>query len=132
MTHLLDSSAFFAFVFREDGLQSVLELLENPSLEIGLSILSASEFWARLKAEGNDAVFEQQWQIYRPLFRMVYPLDWEVTQKAIALRRASAARLPLVDSLIAATAAVHGAVLVHRDAHFRSIPGEMLRQEFIG
>jgi predicted nucleic acid-binding protein len=36
--------------------------------------------------------------------------------------------LPLVDSIIAASAKAHDAVLVHRDPHLRAIPTERLKQ----
>jgi len=51
---------------------------------------------------------------------------------AIKLRECATDRLPTIDSLIAATAAAHNAVLVHRDPHFTAIPAEMLKQEFLG
>ena len=39
----------------------------------------------------------------------------------------AACGLPLVDALIAAVAQAKGAVLVHRDAHMRAIPPELLQ-----
>lgn len=48
--------------------------------------------------------------------------------KAVDLRRA-AQHLSYVDALIAATAAHHDTVLIHRDPHFVTIPGMLLAQE---
>lgn len=132
MTHLLDTSAFLAYFFREPGHERVLALFEDDSTVIGLSILSASEFWARLKAAGKEGHFQREWQDHLPLFDEIIPVDWDVTQEAITLRAAASGRLPTIDSLIAATAATRGAVLVHRDSHFNSIPDSLLLQESLG
>jgi predicted nucleic acid-binding protein len=131
VTHLLDSSAFFAFFFDEPGRQRVEELLREPEVEAGLSVLTSAELWARLKAEGRDEAFEQEWEDHLPLFEQIISVDLQICLKAIELRRAATARLPTIDSLIAATAVEHGAVLVHCDPHFKSIPGHMLKQELL-
>ena len=131
MTHLLDSSAFFAFFFDEPGRQRVEELLRDPAVEAGLSALTSVELWARLKAEGCEGVFEQEWHDHLPLFEQVFSVDLLLCVKAIELRRAATARLPTIDSLIAATAAMRNAVLVHRDPHFASVPDHLLKQEML-
>ena len=131
MTHLLDSSAFFAFFFDEPGRQRVEELLREPMVDAGLSVLTSVELWARLKAEGHDEAFEQEWEDHLPLFERIISVDFPLCLKAIELRRAATARLHTIDSLIAAAAARHDAVLVHRDPHFLSIPGRLLKQELL-
>jgi len=131
MTHLLDSSAFLAYFFNEPGKPRVEQLLTDETASLGLSVLTASEFWSRLKQEGREAVFDEEWADHLPLFDAILPVDWAVTQRAVAIRRATPSRLPTIDSLIAASAAVQSAVLVHRDPHFRAIPGELLQQEFL-
>jgi len=65
----------------------------------------------------------------RPLFERVLSVDLPLCPN-IELRRAAINRLP-IDSLIAATAAAHNAVLVYRDPHFSSIPGHLLKQEIL-
>lgn len=129
MTHLLDSSAFFAFFFGEPGAQRVRELFRDPGASVGLSALTAVELWARLKAEGREGAFEQEWNDYLPLFERVVPADVNVCLKAVELRRAATGRLPSIDSVIAASAAVAGATLVHRDPHFAIVPSHLLNQE---
>ena len=88
MTHLLDSSAFFAFFFDEPGRQRVEELLREPAVEVGLSVLTSVELWARLRAEGRDTVFEQEWEDYLPLFEQIISVDLPLCLKAVELRRA--------------------------------------------
>ena len=130
MTHLLDSSAFFAFFFDEPGRQRVEELLREPAVE-PVSVLTSVELWARLKAEGRDEVFEQEWEDHLPLFERIVSVDFPLCLKAIELRRAATGRLPTIDSLIAAAAVKHAAVLVHCDPHFKSIPSHLLKQELL-
>lgn len=49
-------------------------------------------------------------------------------ETAIHLRAVTPQRLPMIDGLIAATAAVHGLTLVHRDPHLAAIPAGVLKQ----
>ncbi len=46
------------------------------------------------------------------------PAFYFVVSKSLSLRSAATGRLPHIDALIAATAALLDAVLVHRDPHF--------------
>jgi predicted nucleic acid-binding protein len=128
VTHLLDSSAFLAYFFDQPGAIRVRSLFEDEQCAVAISVLSALEFWARLKAVNRDAEFENEWEVHSLLFDAVLEVDWKITERAIALRRATPERLPTTDSLIAATAAIHGLMLVHRDPHFRAIPGQSLLQ----
>jgi predicted nucleic acid-binding protein len=129
VTHLLDSSAFFAFFFNEPGRERVEELFGDPAVTVGLSVLTSVELWARLKAEGRAEAFNQEWADHLPLFEQIIPIDLAVCMRAIELRRSATDRLPTIDSLIAATAAASDAVLVHRDPHFKSVPSQLLKQE---
>jgi predicted nucleic acid-binding protein len=132
MTHLLDTSALLAFYLQEPGLDAVKAILKNPDHEVGLSAPSVLEFWSALHRRNLADRFEAEWQLLQPLFSEVVPVTETVAVRAIQLRRQTPARLPAIDALIAATAAVHGAVLVHRDPHFRAIPENLLRQEYLG
>jgi predicted nucleic acid-binding protein len=128
MTHLLDSSAFLAFFFAEPGGDRVAELLEAPAVSVGISALTAIEWWARLKAAGREDAFATEWHDHLPLFEQILPADLEVALKAVELRRSATGRLPTIDSLIAATAALATATLVHRDPHFDAIPADLLQR----
>ena len=130
MTHLLDTSAFLAYFFGEPGMERVREILSETESRVGVCIVSASEFWASLKAENRETAFPSEWEEYRQLFELV-EVDEMVALKSVELRRASRGRLPTVDSLIAACAMTHGAILVHRDPHFQNIPKQLLKQEFL-
>ena len=45
------------------------------------------------------------------------------------LRTEGKARVSSMDILIAATASLHNAILIHRDPHFAVIPAHLLEQE---
>ena len=130
MTHLFDSSAFIAFFFGEPGGTRVEELLLEPGTSAGLSVVTAAEFWARLRAEGREDAFAREWGEYSELFTLA-DVTGPICLRGVELRRATPTRLPTADALVAGTAAVHGAVLVHCDPHFAPIPSHLLKQEAI-
>lgn len=132
MTHLLDTSAFLAFFFDEKGADPVRSLFEDDRNRIAISVMTKVEFWARLKSLGREADFEREWSLHLPLFSAMLEVDDVVAERSITLRRATSQRLPTTDVIIAATAAVHHLVLVHRDPHLRSIPAEELPQIDLG
>ena len=131
MNYLLDTSALLAFYFGERGDERVREILSDEQASVGLSVLSAAEFWSRLRAEGWAAVFDAEWRRISEVVTEIIPVSWEVVRRSIDVRDAAAARLPQMDALIAGTALTQGAVLVHRDAHFQAIPAHLLQQEIL-
>lgn len=68
---------------------------------------------------------------YRELFAQIVPVDETVALRTVTIRQSATARVPAIDAMIAATAANHDAILVHRDPHFLSIPENMLKQEML-
>lgn len=71
---------------------------------------------------------EEALNAYSLLFDELLPVTPEVTRIALALIRGAPQRLPLVDALIAATALLAEATLVHRDQHLARLPSDRLRQ----
>ena len=135
MNYLLDSSALLAYYFGETGCERVRDILADERAGVEVSVLTASEVWGRLRAEGAGAdaqpVFDAEWQRLSEMMTAIVPVTYEVVRRSLDLRAAAAKRLPQIDALIAATAAVRGAVLVHRDPHFLSIPADLLQQEVL-
>lgn len=131
MTYLLDSSALLAFHFGEPGGERVRELLSDDANEVRLSALTMAEFWSRLQPVGAVETFEDELQQLRVMVTSVDPVTVDVVHRSLELRSAATGRLPQIDALIAATASVHAAVLVHRDPHLRSIPDHLLPQEVL-
>lgn len=132
MTHLLDTSAFLAFFFNEEGGGRVGDLFQEENHAVAFSSLSIVEFWSRLHAIGEEQIFEEEWKLHQPLFEAVLEVDGRVAERAVVIRRHTPTRVPTIDSLIAATASLHDLVLVHREPHFRAIPASLLRQLDLG
>lgn len=131
MNYLLDSSALLAFYFGESGARRVGEILADDQTNVSLSVLTAAEFWSRLRAEGWEEAFDNEWRLISKAVSAVIPITLEVVLLSLPLRTAATARLPQIDALIAATAALQGAILIHRDPHFTAIPAHLLRQEML-
>lgn len=132
MKVLLDTSAIVAFFFGEPGATRVRDVLSEPRNVASMSVLTPGEFWSRLRAEQAEARFDAEWRRLNDLVPDVLPVTLSIVLRAVAIRRAATARLPYVDALIAATAAEHDSVLLHRDPHFASIPAPHLSQEALG
>ena len=132
LTYLLDTSAWLAHIFDEPGAEAITSLLEDPNTELVVSALSIVEVHGHFRARRRTAEFDEVMDIYRQLFSRIIPANEAVALQAIDLREGASARIPAIDSLIAATADHHGAILVHRDRHFLVVPGELLQQKMIG
>lgn len=128
LTHLLDTSAWLAHVFNEAGADEVTALFANSEAAVGVSVLSLLETHGRLRNRGQGDEYEEMLEIYRRLFDKILPVDEAIVLRAISLRETAATRLPAIDALIAATAAHHRAILVHRDPHFAALPADAVQQ----
>jgi predicted nucleic acid-binding protein len=128
MNYLLDSSAWLAHLFDEPGAEQVNLLFDDPQNDIDISALSIPEVYMRLKSLARQTQWQEVWSVYSTLFTKILSTDEAIAHRAIDLRLATMNRLPTVDALIAATAAVHQLTLVHRDPHLAAIPPQHLRQ----
>lgn len=128
MTHLLDSSAWLAHLYGEHGVEEVNRLFDDTGATVYVSALSLPEVYARLNALGQSDRWGQVWTTYAALFEKVLAADQAVADKAMELRAATAQRLPTIDAVIAATAAAHRLILVHRDPHMAAIGAAWLEQ----
>ena len=132
MTHLLDTSALLAHYLGEPGAERVQVLFEDEAVVAGTSILSLYEFELRLHQLGVDATNRGvELNRYRALLNEVVDVDEAVRSEAIRLRTSATAHVAAMDVLIAATASVKNATLVHRDPHFAAVPGSLLKQEIL-
>lgn len=125
--YLLDTSAVVAHYRKEIGHARVQALFDNEDAVLWLAAPSLLELDGCLRDIGIDvAIRHKVLDDYTGGLLNVVAVDERVVRRAIELRDAEALRLPAMDALIAACAAVCGAVLVHRDLHFDTIPGERL------
>lgn len=132
MTHLLDTSALLAHYLAEPGAARVQALFADAAVVIGVSILSLYEFELRLHQLDMDAATRAlELNRYRSLVNEVVTVEEAVRREAIHLRTSATAHVAAMDVLIAATASLNGATLVHRDPHFAGIPANLLKQEVL-
>ena len=132
MTHLLDTSALLAHYLAEPGAERVQALFEDDAVLAGASILSLYEFELRLHQLGVDEVTRAtELNRYRALLNDIVVVDEAVRSEAIRLRTSATAHVAAMDILIAATASLKNATLVHRDPHFTAIPPSLLKQEVL-
>jgi predicted nucleic acid-binding protein len=127
MTYLLDTSALLALYLKEPKADQVLALFDDPQRDILLSSLSIAEFGRKLRDLGRDQdTIGHTLDLVLQLFARVVPLDAAMARTSLRLMASVPLRLPMVDSLIAASALAHGACLVHKDKHMAAIPPEIL------
>jgi predicted nucleic acid-binding protein len=127
--HVLDTSALMAHFLNESGWKIVEQLLETETGHIFINAVAWLEFQACLKEVApSPAQRERVLQIYAELLDEALPVTRDTAATAWAFREAATRRLPNSDALIAATAKLRGAILVHRDPHFAAIPAKLLKQ----
>ena len=115
--------------YQEPGWTRVHDVLMGDD-DVWFAAPSILEFLGRLATDGlADPVAEEDLAGYREMATGCCAIDEDVAHTAWALRRAASARLPAVDSLIAASAAQLNATLLHCDAHFDAVPATHLRAE---
>ncbi len=110
-TFVLDTSALLAHYREEPGYALVQRILEDETAEISIVAVSIAEMARKLVNLG------------------IVPIDTALSVRAFELGYACTSRIPLVDAFIAAGASLIDATLIHRDAHFNEIPGDLLKQE---
>lgn len=94
-----------------------------------IASISLTELARRLKELGSTEAEALKTTVeYRALGMEVVAIDGDIALGAFALACRATTRLPLADALIAAAAKPRDAKLVHRDAHMRAIPPELLTQ----
>jgi predicted nucleic acid-binding protein len=132
MTHLLDTSALLAHYLAEPGATRVQALFEDDTVVAGTSILTLFEFEMRLHQLGIGAATRPvEVNRYRALMSEIVNVDEAIRNEGVRLRIGATARASAMDTLIAATASVRGATLVHRDPHFLAIQPSLLKQEML-
>ena len=129
VSHVLDTSALLAHYFNEPGASLLDALWADESKRLGISAVTVAELRGRLNHEITDeAEAMQAAGAYLDELTTCLPVDRATAEAAWQLRQATPNRLPLVDALIAATARVAGAVLVHKDPHMSQIPPGLVQQ----
>jgi predicted nucleic acid-binding protein len=121
-----------AHYLAESGAERVQALFEDETVVAGASILPFYEFELRLHQLGVAATSRTtELNRYRVLLNELHVVDEAARIEAIRLRTSATARVAAMDILIAATASLKNATLVHRDPHFVAIPAALLKQEVL-
>ena len=129
VSYVLDTSALMAHVLSEPGWDIVDELLQEHSEDAAISAVTWLEFNILARANASDAeAVAEVLALYQDLLADAIPATREVAAVALELRTLAAKRLPNADALIAATAQLAGATLVHRDPHLAGIPQNVVKQ----
>ena len=129
MNLLLDTSALLIHFYKEPGGARVQDLLADESNEVLIASVSITELARRLVAMGYGVDEARSTSLsYASLAERVMPVDTAAAVRAFELSSLSRERIPLTDALIAACASIGNAALVHRDAHFRAIPTDLLQR----
>lgn len=127
LTHLLDTSALCCHFLRHPGWESVDAVLRERSA--GVSVIGWFELRYVLKRMGvSDEDAYEVVDRYRATRLMGVPVDEAVAVRAFRIRDEAGCRLPMADALMAATAATHGAILLHRDAHLDAVPDRLVKK----
>ena len=133
MRYILDTSALLAHARKEAGFEFLEGLFDNQDAELYVSCLSLPEFSRRAKSLGVSA--KQAWDDameYAEMLSGIHPVNLEIAREAYTLGEHCPQRLPLIDALIAATAKVQGATLVHRDKHLTALPQDLVKHVPLG
>jgi predicted nucleic acid-binding protein len=127
--YLLDTSALLAHYQEEPGHDVVERLLAEQRENVFVSAITWLEFHLRLKELiPSQKAREEVLAIYDELLADALPVTRETACAAYDLRQQLPSRLPNGDALIAATAKLQGATLVHRDPHLAGIPEKLVKQ----
>jgi len=127
--YVLDTSALLAHYRQEPGHDLVERLLEEHPHEVYVSSITWLEFHVRLKELiPNQNARAEVLAIYDELLAEALPVSRETARAAFDLREQLPRRIPNADALIAATAKLKGATLVHRDPHLAAIPERLVKQ----
>jgi predicted nucleic acid-binding protein len=132
LTHVFDTSAIVAQALDEPGAHRVDALLSDPFAATGVSVLTLYEVWTtHFHRTGSNRRADEAVAYLRQAIDEIVSVDESVVVLALALRRDAHSRIALADCLIAATAALNNAILVHRDPHFAALQPGMPAQEIL-
>ena len=117
---LYDTRFFFDYFYSDDlKLVSKLKLEAKSNKEKLVSVLTIHELHhISLKRSGKEVAALRSHTISTE-FRVV-DVNYAIAVQSAKLR--SVQKMPMADSIIAATARVHGCTLVSDDPHFKGIP----------
>lgn len=127
MKYFLDTTALVVHAMKEPGATEVQSLIANEKNDLFVSSLSLFELAGVLKRNGVARLVPVMWETYQKIAEVV-PVDSHLACCAWELRLKTGKRLPIADAVIAASAKMLGATLVHRDDHLAQVPKSVVPQ----
>jgi predicted nucleic acid-binding protein len=124
--HLLDTSAILTFTDNEEGAGAVEELLKKAKKGetlVHISAMTAMELYYVSSGERGEDEADRLLLFVRAL--PVTELSLESALVMPAARFKARYKISVADAWIAATAAVHDLILVHKDPEFERISEEV-------
>jgi predicted nucleic acid-binding protein len=124
--HLLDASAILTFTDNEEGAGAVEELLKKAKKGetlVHISAMTAMELYYVSSGERGEDEADRLLLFVRAL--PVTELSLESALVMPAARFKARYKISVADAWIAATAAVHDLILVHKDPEFERISEEV-------
>ena len=124
--HLLDTSAILTFTDNEEGAEAVEELLERAKKGetlVHISAMTAMELYYVSWGERGEEEADRLLLFVRAL--PVTELSLESALVVPAARFKARYKISVADAWIAATAAIHDLILVHKDPEFERISEEV-------
>ena len=117
---LYDTRFFFDYFYSDDAeFVKKLKLEAKSTKEKLVSVLTIHELHhINMKRSGRDIANLRSHTIFEE-FKVV-GVDYLIAVQSAELR--SSRKMPMADSVIAATAQAYGCILVSDDAHFKGIP----------
>ena len=126
---LLDTSALLAHYSGQPGQEIVAQVLQLNADQVFTSVIAWLEFQVRLKDLTPEPTQRSEaLDIYEQLLGQILPVTLAISKLAFEMREATPSHLPNVLALIAATARLRGATLLHREPQFLAIPADLLSQ----
>ncbi len=118
--YVLDTSALMAYLEAEEGFDRVENILADE--EVILPFISLMELYYISLQEQGQTIADQRHAAFRR-----YPVIWQFDEQTTltAARLKAANRISFADSLIAAIAIRHGAILIHKDPEYDELAGQL-------
>jgi len=124
--YLLDTSAILALTDNEEGADAVEEFAgkaKRKQLSLHLSAMTAMELYYVSFGERGEKEADRLLLLVRALPVAELPLGDSLILPAAKLK--ARYRISVADAWIAATAAVHNLILIHKDPEFERLKGEV-------
>ena len=120
--YLLDTSAWMTLIEDETGADRIQEILRSTSTIVPWTVLLEIHYIAQREQNENEADRRYAYILYSAA-----DVKWEIDEPILLTAARLKARYPMstASAMIAAYAKRYGAILVHKDAEYEPLMGEI-------